>query len=397
MTGTVIEDLIIYQKDDGYVVSGNITRETIKIFPEASEAIQFSINRLADAGGSITLSRGKYQLNETVYLKNNIEITGSGRGTELIVNGETDNDAGLICQGNNQININNIFITTKNKQIDTGIIMDDCGDCKISNVHVVGFAGYGIWLRNSSFFCEIRSCRLADNDQANIYLDHLWQGRGGDWVPNLISNCIIYGGGKGIELHRSIVINIVGCQLYQTKDVGYHIHSHSNSVLISGCRSYQLEKDAVVVDTSHEINISSNIFCWHRGDGIVLRDVKWGSINGNNVIDTGVRDKMRRIGIILSEETKGVQVVGNAIFNWGDQLPMKIGIKEDEECVNNIISNNNINYCTDKDVLAKGSGTVVKDNVSDIDNAYIGMDREKKYPDFTRERLNAFIGEIKDS
>jgi hypothetical protein len=91
-------------------------------------------------------------------------------------------------------------------------------------------------------------------------------------VPNLVTNCIVYGGGKGIECSRTIVLNIVACVIYQSQDVAYYVGNTSNSVLISGCRSFQIGSHAVVADGSHEFNLSSNIFCWHEGHGMLVRD-----------------------------------------------------------------------------------------------------------------------------
>jgi hypothetical protein len=43
----------------------------------------------------------------------------------------------------------------------------------------------------------------------------------------------------------------------------------------------------VVADHSHEFNLSSNIFCWHERHGVLIQDRNWGTIAGNEVIDTG--------------------------------------------------------------------------------------------------------------
>ncbi|SRR6266545_4155611 len=51
---------------------------------------------------------------------------------------------------------------------------------------------------------------LAGNRRANLYFDTLRAGQYGNFVPNLVTNCLIYGGGKGIECHRAIALNIPG-------------------------------------------------------------------------------------------------------------------------------------------------------------------------------------------
>ncbi|GAB2587341.1 hypothetical protein GCM10027190_40450 [Spirosoma areae] len=47
-------------------------------------------------------------------------------------------------------------------------------------------------------------------------------------------------------------------------------------------------------------------------------------MSGNNVIDSGVRtrDGSLRTGIVLEKGFKDLQVTSNAVFNWGDQIPM---------------------------------------------------------------------------
>src|SRR6266542_3382251 len=124
---------------------------------------------------------------------------------------------------------------------------------------------------------------LAGNGRANLYLDTLRAGQYGNFVPNLVTNCLIYGGGKGIECHRAIALNIVACAVHQTHGAAYHIHSRSHSVAISGARSYQISGDAVLVEDSHEFSLSGSVLCWHTGHGVAARDACWGTIAGNSV------------------------------------------------------------------------------------------------------------------
>jgi hypothetical protein len=276
-----------------------------------------------------------------------------------------------------------------------GIIIDNSGDCQVRNVLVQGFGRYGIWMRNNSFLCEISSSQLVNNQQAAIFCDVLNRyGRGGDFLPNLISDVTIYGGEIGIEANKAIVLNINDCVFFQTRSYAIYIRNHSNSVLISGCRTFQIEDDAILVEKSHEVNISSNIFCWHRGHGIVLDGAKWGSISSNNIIDSGVRtsDGSLRSGVVLMNETKGFQITSNAIFNWGDQCPMEFGIVEDASCQKNLIASNNINYFKEEGINSEGKDSMVNGNLLEGPHAWVGMER-KGYPDFTRDAIEAFIKE----
>lgn len=390
----IIESYQIYKKGKKIIVAGEISGNQIKSFLKADEAIQYAIDQLAatDTGGEVILAKGNYTLKKTINLKSNIRLCGSGRSTRLILGKNHQTSQGILCQNLDGVEVTNLALIAEDVKAQTAILLDDCGDSTIENIYCNGFSKYGIWVRNNSFLCEVRGCRLADCGESAIYFDNLAHGgRGGDFVPNLISNCIIYGGKKGIECNRTIVLNIVATEIFQTEDMAFLIRNTSNSVLISGCRTFQIGTDAVVVDNSHEINISSNIFCWQRGNGIVLRRVSWGSISSNNVIDSGVRHHQSyKTGIILEKETKGIQIVGNAIFNWGDQVPMNIAIKETSDCSKNIIMGNNINYCTEADIIAEGKDSLIENNASEIKTAFEAMDRNP-CPDFNRDRIYKFI------
>jgi hypothetical protein len=218
------------------------------------------------------------------------------------------------------------------------------------------------------------------------------KGRGGDYVPNLVNNSFAYGGGHGFETNFAIVLNIVGCAVFQSKGYGFYIHSSSNSVLLSGCRTFQVEKDAVYVSNSAELNVSSSIFCWHRGHGIVMDNVQWATVSANNFIDNGVRARNGtfRNGVVIKNKSEGVQVTSNAIFNWGDQNPMEYGIVEDETSANNILANYNINYYTKKDIWSQGKKTAISNNIGVGDRAFKSMNKPA-YPDFDTLRLETFI------
>lgn len=349
--------------------------------------IQQIIDSLPKEGGKINLPSGTFIINQPIKLKDNVWLQGEGRGTILIV----ADSVGIILEGINGARISDITIRSAERQKATaGVVIDNSGECQINNVYIQGFKKFGIWMRNNSFLCELSSCYSTDNGQANFYFEKLSAGgRGGDFVPNIVNNCISYGGKYGFEFNQTIVLNLTGCAVFQSLDYGYYLHSTSNSINISGSRSFQVGSDAVHINDSHEINVSSNIFCWQRGHGIVLNNVKWGTIASNNFIDSGIRtrDGSYRNGAVLQNETKGIQITGNAIFNWGDQAPMEYGITEDESCENNLIANNNINYYTKRGILSLGKGTMVSSNVTRGDSAYIGMDR-KPYPDFDTVRIH---------
>lgn len=385
------QNYVVYRDGDIFRAIGQIDRNQVFADGIAARVIQQAVDSLTD-GGQVILSNDVFPLSEPVNLRDRVELHGSGRATVLEVQ-PGDAAVGLISKGTKGTVIADLTVRSREQhEALAGVVIDGCGDCQVRGVLSQGFAGYGIWVRNASFLCTVSQCTATDNEIANIFMDTLACNSGaGDFVPNLISNCTTYGGGTGIACNNTIVLNIVGCVVFQPADYAYHIFNTSNSVLISGCRSFQVGKDAVFVESSHEINISSSVFCWHRGHGIVLKDANWGTVSANEVIDTGVRDSqgVLKNGIMLVSGTKGIQVSANAIFNWGDQVEMQTGIYEDETCLNNALTNNNINYCHD-DVIALGTGTMVANNQSCKPTAYLRMDKPP-YPDFDRKRLTEFI------
>lgn len=380
--------------EDLYLVRGQVDGKIVYSSEKADDAIQFAIDKLAGQGGEVLLHRGTFLLENPVQLKNNLVLRGKSRGTQLLVSSENESGIGILCKDIKGSQVVGLSVRPVEDGAGmAGIVIDNSGDCRIRDVHCQAFGSYGIMLINNSFLCEVTGCQLVDNRKSNLFLENLREkGRGGDFLPNMVTNLTIYGGGNGIECIYAIVVNINNCQIFQTKGHGIYIHSTSNSVLITGCRTFQIETDAIVVMDSHEINISSNIFCWHRGNGIVLDNVTWGTISANNIIDSGVRagDGEYRNGIVLSNETRSIQVSGNAIFNWGDQVPMKHGIFEKDRCRMNSITNNTINYYNGEAVLSKGKGTLVNNNQGKGPDAWIGMDREP-WPDFSRTPIEAFI------
>ena len=390
----MIQDIEIYSTGREYVVRGQIDHELLLKTRCATKAIQHAIDTLPDDGGEVLLQRGIYVLNNPVALSNRVVLKGKGRGTKLVVPEENSEGIGVLVNGLKGAQLQDLTLTPEVAGTAfAGIVVDDSGDCQIENVLAQSFESFGIKVCNNSFLCEISSCRLVDTGKANLFMKDLSEeGRAGNFLPNIVSHLTIYGGGVGIECDNALVVNITGCVVFQSRLQAFHIHSNSNSVLISGCRTFQVETDAVVVKDSHEINISSNIFCWHRGHGIILDGVKWGSVSANNVIDSGVRakDGELRNGIEILNDTRSVQVTGNAVFSWGDQVPMEYGIIEDESCAYNLISSNNINFYTEDAVVSKGANSEAMNNLAGGSDAWIGMDREG-YPDFVRDPIEAII------
>jgi hypothetical protein len=410
MTSTMSQNLIVMQEGDHYKAFTDFTHELLHESSRASETIQGAIDALSEAGGEVILGRGLFPLDQEIRLGENVWLRGSGRGTKLRLISGHKSGIGLLCEGLKGTVISDLaLLGTDRRDSGAGIVVDGCGDTKVRDVFVAGFDGYGIWVRNHAFLCEIRGCSLAGNEKAAIYLDSLREGKYGDYIPNLVTNCMIYGGGKGIEARETIVLNIIGCCAYQTRDIAFHIHTTSNSVLISGCRSFQIGSHAVVVENTHEFNLSSNIFCWHTGHGVLIRDAYWGTIAANEVIDTGSYNSgvknftttfdqlptdLEPFDAIRLEHVRGYNVTGNSLFNWQVAPKMGYGIIEDAASYNNTITGNNVNYYQYADVLSMGNGSVTAYNIGKGDFSYDDeAGQNKTVQSFRREMTDLFIAE----
>jgi hypothetical protein len=421
-SGDLTQGFEIFKLNDEYLVRGKIDLETHFKSNQADEVIQYALNKAKKSGGEVYLHPGIYLVRKQIDVPGHTTLAGSGNATKLVFADNHETGIAVSCKGVDKSNIKDFFISSdlSNLSAKTGILIDSCGDVTVEDITCLGMQDHGIVLSNNSFLSEIRGCKIAGTGKSGILVEKLDKGgRGGDWVPSLISNCIIYACGKGIETSRSLVINITDCQVYQTKGHGFHIHSKSNSVIISGCRTFQVTGNAVNVDDSHEINISSNIFCWQTEDGIVLNKVMWGTVSANNIIDNGsinlfdpAEDSLIKAdykrpfikspaenqeiplynGISLLNETKGVTVTANAIFNWPVVPPMQYGIEEDVTCFSNLISGNNINFCKEG-ILSRGEKTIVETNQVYAEQPYYGKAGEK-YQYFDTRLMQEFIEEI---
>jgi hypothetical protein len=408
MSGGTSESTIVYLDATGCKCVTAVTRETLFESADAAEVIQAAMDACPDAGGTVLLEQGDYDLRAAVKLRSGVHLRGRGRSSRLRLAAENADGVGVLCEGINTAVVSDLAVVAGGGDAAGGVVLDDCGDCQVRDVTCAGLAGCGIEVRNGSFLSEVRGCRLAGNAEAGIRFHKLKKGRAGDYIANTISDCIIYGGGRGIDCEEAIVVNIVGCTVYQSKDTAYYLHRDTNSVLISGCRTFQITGSAVVVEDSHELNVTGNIFCWHTGHGIVVRGARWGAITGNEVIDTGsynpgaadqavaladVADKLTPCDAIRLLDVRGFSVTGNTLFNWPQGTRLAAGVREDNRSRMNLIANNNINYYGEADVVSEGRDSVVAGNVGHGDEPHRGSSSYPWCQSFRTELTDRFIAE----
>jgi hypothetical protein len=369
--------IVVFPEGNGFQAITEFTRQPVAAGRDAGAVIQAAVDAAAPGGGEVRLAAGRYPVAAPVKMRSHVRLHGGGRGTRLIAAGS---EAAVLCEGLDGAEVAGLaLLPAERGKTRAGLVMDACGDCQATNLFAGGFGEHGIWLRNHAFLCTIRGCSAAGNGQSNIFLDTLAEkGRSGEFIPNLVADCMVYGGGEGIETRRTIVANIVGCCVFQTHGTGFHIHSESNSVVINGCRTFQVGKYAVLLEDTDEFNLSGNIFCWHLEDGVVIRNARWGSVCGNEIIDTGSFNSgapdrsatwdtlpggLPPFSGLKLVNVHGYNITGNTIFNWPVCPPMEYGVYEDEACFKNSIVGNNINFFTKQDVLSKGSESLCANNV----------------------------------
>jgi hypothetical protein len=247
----------------------------------------------------------------------------------------------------------------------------------VRGVRCLGFASSGVWVRAGAQLCRVEGCSLGGNETANLLLEQLREGPLGSYLPNMVSGCVTYGGGAGVVCSRAIGVSITGCLVHQPRGPAYHLHSRSNGAALVGSRSYQVGGHAVLVERSDEVTITGNTLCWHAGDGVAVRGSRWGTVSGNQIVDSGSYnpggpDRSTPLSALPADApggcgvrllgASGFQVTGNTIFNWGVAPPLACGIWEDQSSERNSVTSNSVNYVRGPAALLAGQGTVARDN-----------------------------------
>lgn len=399
----VVENLLMAPVADGFVVKGAFSGQTVMSGPNASVVMQQAIDRLAEGGGGrLDLGPGRYAVNRTIRLRSAVTVAGSGMGTRLLVGAPE----GVLGHQVHRAEVRDLALIGRDEAANQGLVLDNSGDCRVSAVFAGGFVDAGILVRNGCFLCTVTDCSLAGNRGAGIRFQEHQRGRVGDFVTNTIAGCTVYGGGIGIEANETTVLNIIGCQVYQASGAGYLLHNNSNSVLVSGCRTFQITGHAVVAHHAGELNLTGNIFCWHTKAGIVMTDCPWGVISGNEVIDSGswnsgAEDFSRRLDAVPADvplepaihlrDVRGYSITGNTLFNWPQSRKMSDPVFVDAGCVDVAVTGNSINYFAGKPVVDRGSGTLLADNKAFAEKPYYGRDPETQMQSFQPERIRDFM------
>jgi len=395
-----MNDYIVYRTDAEVVARGAYDGKIAMQDRDATRVLQYIADLLGShGGGRMTIGSGLYEIAAPIRLPSMATVQGNGRATVLKLS--PANARGVVFHLDTReatviadLTLQGISGTGNA----AGVLLAECGDCEVRGVHARDFAGYGIALERNCFTNKVIGCTTWGNGKAGILIKETQRGRGGDWTPNLILGCTSIGElGHGMELEFAICTNIVGCQVYQPGGHGFYFHSESNSTCLTGSRVYQGAQNGILVENSHELNVSSNIICWNKGHGIELSYVVWGTVSANNFIDNGGRTQ-QRYGIYIHTDTHSVEVTANAIFNWEGHKPMLGGIYESADCGQNQISHNTINYYTGEPVTILGRGSIATNNLG-VAEKYVHPGPQP-FPtqgmlytqdEFTHERVRQFL------
>jgi parallel beta-helix repeat protein len=362
----IAEGLIIYKNIDKTEVSGRVSGHIYFSGNNAAEVFQSSIDKLAnEGGGKLEIERGTYVIDKPILLKSNISVEGSGRATILKLGPQNAKAEGIILLSEAQENILIADLTLTGEKSDTtssGVVFDATGLSTVRGVYARDFSGYGIWLRNHSFACKLENNLTSGNDIAGSFISHTDKGRGGRFVPNKIIGCYSFAeDGDGFLFLRAICQDVVGNVAYLAKGNGIAMYK-STSNLVSGNRIFMCQKNGILIKSTFEMNISSNICGWNWGDNLVLDHCVWGTVTANEFIDAGGRER-EGYGIYMKRGTKSMQISGNAIFNWWDNKALTGGIYEGEDCLENQITDNIVNYYKEFDVKSLGKNSIAAYNL----------------------------------
>jgi len=371
------ERLVVSSDGDSFLVKGSFSGVDHCRAGTASESLARAVALIPQTGGEVFLEPGTYLLEEPLRLKSNLKLGGAG-GAVLAPAAGWAGEAALVCEGLDNAVIEGVEVRGDEEgRMAAGIILDDCGDCALRNVRCRQVKGYGVWIRNGSFLCTVEGCSVHECEQANVFFENLKPGRYGDFVPNTLSNCMIYGGDKGVLCRMTVCANMVGCTVYQPRDVAFHL-DRSNSILISGCRTYLCGRNAVRIEGGHENNVTGCIFGRQGAECMVISDSYWGVVSANEMIFTGAYKKTgpnREAGAERPEEVRtvsdvlrmsdahGYSVTGNVLFNWSTAPVIDEGIREDERSSHNVFSANNVNYFRGRGIDSPGQASLRAGNV----------------------------------
>ncbi len=175
----LLQGLVLARAGERYAVWGDVDRQRLFEAEDAAMALQYALDRLAQADGALLLA----VQSDRVVLADFVCVGPPGAGEA------------------------------------SGIVMEGGGASVIRGVYAHRFPGCGIWLRGHSFANRIEGTFTSRNGRAGILVGQTSNGRGGRFVPNMLPGCISYSeDGHGFEFEGAICQNLVNCTAYLPRD-----------------------------------------------------------------------------------------------------------------------------------------------------------------------------------
>lgn len=366
------QGFVLTRSASRFFLWGDVDRCRVAESDDAASVLQGALDRFARSGGGrVEIRQGRFPIARTLELPPSVSVVGVGRATVFEMTPELARTGGPIFQARQTDRIvlaDFACVGAPGAADASAIVLDGCGASVVRGVMAHRFPGCGIWLKGHSFANRLEDNFTSRNGRAGILVGQTSNGRGGRFVPNTISGCISYAeDGHGFEFEGAICQNLVNCTAYLPRGDGIYMH-RSTSNLVSGCRVFMGARNGITIEDTHELNVTGNIVGWNTGENLRLDHCVWGTVTGNEFIDSGGR-KAPQVSVHLRRGTKSVQITGNAIFNWHDNQVMAGGIQEESDCLENQITNNVINYYRDFPVRSQGVGSVAALNLA-LPHAY---------------------------
>jgi hypothetical protein len=388
-----LQDYIVYKDGDQTVARGQYDREVLLRNRSAAEVLQEVCDHLDEqGGGEVVVGTGTYLIEHPIMLPARTTFRGRGRATVFKLGSENAEADGklFIADGKDHLTVANFTCQgVASNDSSAGVVFHKTGLSTIRNVYARDFSGYGFWIRENSFAVKLENNMTSGNDGAGTLIETTQYSRGGRFFPNKIIGGYSYAeNGHGFEFQKAICQDMVSCVAYLPKGHGIYMHGESTSNLISGCRIFMGHRNGITIESTHEMNISSNICGWNRGHNLELDHCVWGTVSANEFIDAGGRAN-RKYGIYMHRGTKAMQISDNAIFNWWDNQIMKGGIYESEDCLENQITDNTINYYEDEAVYSAGEDSVTDFNLA-LPHAYVSPHKGPFAGNVEPEKLREF-------